>query len=144
MKRLICLAVALLTVLALSACGEDRYQDEEPIGGDWHVWGMYDFMTAGELAIAVGKAYNEEKQQIGYDIYADGESQGPLLCSIRCTDGGFAPDELDYSAPLRFEDVNGDGSTDIGAAVKGGDVMWYLQDEESGFTYFETRSYGVK
>ncbi len=113
------------------------------VGGDWHVWGLYDFAELDGTDIVIDQVNGDDGRHIGYDIYADGESLGALLCSIRCHDGGFVPEDMDKSDGLVYDDRNGDGKTDIGAPLKSGEILWYAQTEsEYGdieFVFFDVQ-----
>ncbi len=108
---------------------EYEKDSEEEIGGDWHVWGIYDFNQIGDLSIVIDQVNDEKPQHIGYDIYLDGESLGALLCEIRCFDGGYQPEDMDREDYLLIEDYNGDGQEEIGAPLKNGDIMWYVSEK---------------
>ncbi len=133
MKRALTFLLGMGLILSMGACSEDPVSiggsGGEPIGDDWHVWGLYDFTTVGGLEIAIGRANDETPQQVGYDIYADGKSRGSLLAEIRCWHGDYLPEDLNIDEGLLFRDYNGDGLEDIGAPMRSGDILWYIQSE---------------
>ncbi len=139
MKQPILTILLLCLLVCTVSCQSPVY--EEPVGGDWHVWGIYDFVTVDGIGIAVQPITDEGGLFVGYDLYLDGTSLGAGVGVIRCSDGGFQPGEMDREAFLLFEDYNGDGLTDIGAPLTSGDVLRYLQvqDEVCGteFIYYE-------
>ncbi len=135
MKRAFLILMSLGLLLSQAACSEVPVNSggmvgEEPIGNDWHVWGIYEFAQVGYLEIAIGKENNEDAQHVGYNIYLDGESRGPLIGEIRCWDGDCLPDDMDMEAALLFNDYNEDGLEDIGAPLRSGDILWYIQEQK--------------
>ncbi len=152
MKKLLSIFLILCMLLLLTACAQKESAPDnsssqpsssdtglEPIGDDWHTWGMYEFATVGDVKIAIEKAYNDDNQIVGYNIYADGTSRGELLCEIRCDDVNYLPEEFDCKSPLIFEDYNGDSLTDIGAPLRSGEVIWYTRygSDTAGFDLYE-------
>lgn len=136
MKNLCKYLMILCLLLALTACTNSTY--EEPVGDDWHVWGMYDFVTVGDTTVAIGRAFDDDNRHVGFDIYADGKSQGPLLGELRFSDGERTVEDFDLTDWLVLEDRSGDGLVDIGVKASDGAIIWYLQDEIGGFTFAET------
>ncbi len=137
MKRLFSLLLCVCLSLSFEGCEADM--PVEPVGGDWHVWGIYDFRTIGDLKVAVLRKNNEEGLCTGYEVYHDGSSLGPFIFTIDCADGGYKPGDIDTDASWLMEDHDQDGKTDVGIPIKNGDVMWYLGGEsqygESTFTF---------
>ncbi len=143
MKKFFCTVLILCILISMSSCFVFKLNNENDAEGkDWHTWGIYDFTEIDGIQIAIDQINNDENRHIGFDIYMDGEELGSLLCKIRCSDGGYKPDEMEKSSSsLKFEDYNKDGLSDIGAVIKNGDIMWYIQNSEKEFTYFETQQY---
>ncbi len=158
MKKILIALLALCMLFALTACAVDNNpgdsssapplssntDPEGPIGDDWHVWGMYEFFTVGDVKIATEKVYNDDNQITGYNIYADGKTRGELLGEIRCTDADCLPEDFDPAATLSFEDYNADGITDIGTPLRTGEVMWYVAGaDEYGTVTFSFAEKGL-
>ncbi len=129
--------IVMVLRICMTACSNSSHNDED-IGGDWHVWGLYSFEKIDDITVAVDQVNDEEGNHIGYDIYMDGDSLGRLLGELRCTDGGYTPRELKQEDYLVFKDFDGDGKEDVGMPLANGDILWYTQynDEKIG-TGFE-------
>ncbi len=134
MKRTVCLILGLIALLTLSACGE-----EESVGGDWHVWGLYDFDIVNGETVAIGRVFDEESNLIGYDIYQDGESApGPIVCELRCSDGGYTHEAMSESYSILVSDRNSDSVEDIGMKLANGDILWYVATlDENGLADYD-------
>ncbi len=145
MKKRFFMIISMCILISFTACSGEVIESDstvptdEVIGNDWHVWGLYEFEKVDDIKIAIDQVNNDEGEHIGFDIYQDGDELGALLCQIRAEDGGYELADMDKNTSLLFEDYNNDGLTDIGAPLKNGDAMWYIQNENKEFSYFETQ-----
>ena len=130
--RALALLLALLC-LAFAGCGrraeEPEVPDEEIAGADWRTWGTV--QAAGTIA-------------------RGGEETDVLVCLYRdeavfyYNDASQTPyDQVEYPAPLEdaqsafqnisFDDLNGDGDSDVTLAFDSGTVLVWYWDPAEGY-----------
>ena len=129
------LALGLFIVILLTACAKPQAQEEEamPAGEDWRTWGWVN--DAGTIV------NGEDTKQVlvciftdEADIYLDDDSQ-TLYASLPYPD--TMEDAREAYLRASFEDLNGDGSSDVRLTFSHADGtqterVWYWE-EANGF-----------
>ena len=121
---------AVLVVLTpfLGAMGSFRMLllEKDRVCGDWRSWGDYsgDYEIGPDLTVTFSYFEKERRGRTysGYGVYdaVSGTHIGSILMD------GEPADQCEFLS----EDINGDGSTDIGVPMRDGSVCWYSLSPE--------------